>query len=148
MTYLSQLVARRRLQILLNFKPWISWKKEENLICKAHLKHGGQNTTDPQSMENLRGYYFERVLWKELLFIYTYIVHTYLCVSIFFHPFGLDLGTILNNCFFFLYLLLHKHGTAIKVVMGSGGCVFCPPCIHEKVHINRKLISFLFLLFM
>ena len=71
-TYLSQLVAKRRLQILLNFEPLIWWKKEENLICKAHLKHGGQNT-DPQSMENLRGYYFERALWKELLFIYLHM---------------------------------------------------------------------------
>ena len=83
-TYLSQLVAKRRLQILLNFEPWIWWKKEENLICKAHLRHGGQNT-DPQSMENLRGYYFERVLWKELdsIHILTLYIHT-LCTYLYF----------------------------------------------------------------
>ena len=80
----SVIVAKRQLQILLNFEPWIWWKKEENLICKAHLRHGGQNT-DPQSMENLRGYYFERVLWKELdsIHILTLYIHT-LCTYLYF----------------------------------------------------------------
>ena len=90
---------RRKFNLQSSFKAW--WTKHWPPI------HG-----EPQRLLFWKG-----TMERTPIHILTLYILYIPCVSIFFHPYSLDLGTPLNNCYFFSLFatVLHKHSTAITL---------------------------------